>query len=202
MVITNETVIEYYRKRHSESPEVIKFDQDELEVINFFGAWELSIVEGFCERNCRKDFFRKGNPIYVFQKLTDFCEYPKYSNKEQASRGFNYLKEEDFDLIDDYNKKNSKSMIIDRDTKFDFNFAWYEDDDVITGSEKNTKYPFLELSRIGFNKDKSKCIINSGYSIAELNGSGGIWVFQKKQQDSGVFEWEPLNIESPMIWMS
>jgi len=110
--------------------------------------------------------------------------------------------EKDFNLIDDYNKKNSGSLIIDRDTKFDFNFAWYEDEELITNQEKSSKYPHIELSRVGFNKDKSKCIINSGYAIAELNGYGGIWVFQKKQQESGTYEWEPLEIESPMMWMS
>jgi len=225
MVITNETVIEFYRKNNSISPQVIKLDQDELEVMNFIGTgWVTGLGEysNMLKANARipssqidsyekkgililtappqEDFPDEENKIYVTQRLYGM-QYPKYSNKEQKAEGLNYLKEEDFDLIDDYNEKNTGSMIIDRDTKFDFKFEWYENEKIIA-SPHSANFPFINFSRIGFNKDKSKCLLRCGFGLMFLSGHNRFEIYQKKADGHGGFKWEKTDVSSPLSMIS
>ena len=152
--------LKYFTTDRIEPLEFFTFDKNELEIIN-------SLFSKFTKK------------VYVFRELQAraFLPFCGKSKKEQLIENCNFLKERYSDIeneiVVDFIEKNSKSLFIDKDTKFNFKFSWLN-------NASRGRYPFLDLSRIGFNKDKTKCLFYRGYAVEGLAGDGGFLILQKK----------------------
>jgi hypothetical protein len=178
--MTNETIIENINKykrpliiegrnkikfpQHNDPLEIFTFEEEEIEIINLLFA----------------SYF--GNEqVFVHQELyDDFGAWPRRTRKELLLESCKSIEEIVGDeVINDFIEKNKKRLLIDRNTKFDFKYLWYEEQALID-KEKFSGYPSLELSRIGFNKERTKCILLRAYMAGGLAGDGGFIIMEKK----------------------
>ena len=180
MEITNQTIIDFYQTR--EKPVVMEgariftfplFDE-QLEVFNFEEE-ELTVIN---------QLFGKVNQLYILQQLRGYSKDGSKTNIDQIYNDLQIIKrnkheEIEDELLNNFIEKNSKRQIIDKATKFNFNFLWYEERFILEGNNF-VGFPLLELSRVGFNHDKTKCLIYYGFQEAPLAGSGCYKIMKKK----------------------
>jgi hypothetical protein len=99
--------------------------------------------------------------------------------------------------ISDYVKRNEKPMLLQNSFSLDLPYHLLTADELKTifdaGSWKEfyKQYPdsggVIELSAVGFNKDKTVAVVYMGHSCGGLCGGGGFHVLQKKDG-----KWVPL----------
>jgi hypothetical protein len=176
--MTNETIIEYINKYKKpliiEGRNKIKFPQynDPLEIFTFEEE-EIEIINLLFAGNDQK---------FVYQELFDFSNCRNRTRKELLLEDCKKIEEIAGDEVtNDFIEKNKKRLLIDRNTKFAFKYLWYEEQ-ALVNKENFSGYPSLELSRIGFNKERTKCILCYGYMAGGLAGDGGFIIMEKKKE--------------------
>ena len=182
MEITNQTILDFYQTREipvvREGTRTFTFPLfiEKLEVFNFEEE-ELTVINQLF-RNINDD------PLYLLQQLGGYSKDGSKSKTDQIYDDLQFIKKRNYEELDDelfnnFIEKNSKRLIIDKATKFNFNFLWYEERSILEGNDF-VGYPLLELSRVGFNNDRTKCLLYRGYQAAPLAGDGCYIIMKKK----------------------
>jgi hypothetical protein len=185
MEVTNQKIIEFLKNHQRpfvrEGARIFTFPlfNEQLEVFNF-DEEELTVINQLF-RN-----FSDNDRLFIFQELRGYSKDENKLKYEQIYEDLQYIKrleiELENELINDFIEKNSKRLILDKATKFDFNFLWYEEQ-LLIGYNNFVGFPLCELSRVGFNNNKTKCLLYRGFQAGHLAGMGCYIIMEKKKKN-------------------
>ena len=173
MKYSNKDIIKYYRKMEFDkysgiNPEIIQFDDHEIKIL-------------------RSLLYDSSNKRALVHLNLDYIENPE-STKNFIRKFYNDVDEE---LLDNYINRNSKWTLIDKNIKINENVLWYEEYEMKNKLKNKIKeyiygdsglfssYYTVSLSRIGFNGNKSKAMLEYGTTVAFLCGSGKYLFFER-----------------------
>jgi hypothetical protein len=174
MKYSNQDIINYYKK--DKVNKIIQFDNYEVEVINY-------MLEKMVYNS--KYITEDINPVYVCLKMD--CIYDPNNARHYFEEEYAYI---DKDLITNFVEKNSELMLIDKKTKFIGEYRWYEEyaiDNPLDYDKKDYSC-IVTLSRVGFNNNKAKAMIEFGTQYDPYNGSGEYYILEKKDKNWKIIE--------------
>jgi len=145
--------------------EVIQFNDNEMEIINFL--FENIYYGGY----------KTGKQKTALVQLCLNCI-------DNAEKTINFIKGEyeeiDKGLLENFVDINLKRKLININTQINFKYIWYEiynienalDNDIYNREKLFDNYFIVSLSRVSFNKDKTKAMAEWGRTFGPLSGSG------------------------------